>query len=153
MRKLFFLLLVSFFCLTLHAGTVMAIEMVAVKKDNVNMRSGPSLEKKVLWKLGKGFPLKVRGRKGKWLRVEDFEGTVGWVHKNIVNRSGHMIVKVYKKSRKKINVRKGPGTKNKIVAKAYYGVVFRTLDQQVGWVKVRHDNITGWVKRTLLWGF
>ncbi|MCI5145376.1 MAG: peptide-binding protein [Candidatus Electrothrix sp. AR3] len=147
-------LLITLLCFTLlQSGTLMATELVAVKKDNVNMRSGPSTKKKVLWKLGEGFPLKVLKRSGKWLRVEDFEGTVGWVHKSVVNRSRHMIVKVYKKSKKTINVRRDPTTKSQIVAKAYYGVVFKTLDQKKGWVKIRHDKITGWVKRTLLWGF
>ena len=153
MQKTFFLILVTFLCLTLPVGAVLAFEMVSVKKDNVNMRSGPSTKRKVLWKLGQGFPLKVLKRSKEWMRVQDFEGTVGWVHKSVVNRSRHMIVKVYKKSRKKINVRSGPSLKKKVVAKAYYGVVFKTLDQKSGWVKVSHGKIKGWVKRSLLWGF
>ena len=47
-----------------------------------------------------------------------------------------MIVKVHKNSKKRINVRSGPRTKNRIVAKAYYGVVFKTLSQKNGWVNV-----------------
>ena len=128
--------------------------MVAVKNNNVNMRSGPSLDKKVLWKLGIGFPLKITEKKGDWLKVKDFEGTVGWVHKNTVNRSGHMIVKAQKESKGKINIRNKPDTKGTVVAKAYYGVVFQTLEQKKGWVKVRHHkDVTGWIKRSLLWGF
>jgi SH3-like domain-containing protein len=129
------------------AGPV-AAKMVAVKNENVNMRSEPSLQSRVLWKLGKGFPLKVLRRSGNWYRVQDFEGEKGWVHRNVVNRTGHMIVK-----KQKINIRNRPTTRSRIVAKANYGVVFKTLRQQSGWVKVRHENITGWIKRTLLWGF
>ena len=131
----------------------MAMEMVAVKRNNVNMRSGPGLKKKVLWKLGKGFPLQVLKRKGKWIRVRDFEGAVGWVHRSVVNKSKHMIVKAHKGSNKKINVRSGPTTKSRIVAKAHYGVVFKTVDQKQGWAKVQHGEVTGWIKRSLLWGF
>ncbi len=127
--------------------------MVAVKNDNVNMRSGPSLNKEVIWKLGIGFPLKVVKKSGKWLRVKDFEGAIGWVHKDVVSRSGHMIVKAQKKNKGKINIRKKPGTRSKVVAKAYYGVVFKTLDQKKGWVKVQHGEVIGWIKRSLLWGF
>ncbi|MCI5149711.1 MAG: peptide-binding protein [Candidatus Electrothrix sp. MAN1_4] len=127
--------------------------MVAVKNDNVNMRSGPGLNKKVLWKLGIGFPLKVLKTKRNWLKVADFEGTVGWVHKDVVHRSRHMVIKAQKKNKGKINIRSGPGISNKVIAQAYYGVVFKTLEQRKGWVKVQHGNVTGWIKRTLLWGF
>ena len=153
MKKSIFVILFLFVLLSsLTAESIMA-RMVAVKNDNVNMRSGPGLNKEVLWKLGIGFPLKVLKTKGKWLKVKDFEGTVGWVHKNVVHRSGHMVVKAQKKNKGKINIRSGPGISNKVVAQAYYGVVFKTLEQRKGWVKVQHGNVTGWIKRTLLWGF
>jgi SH3-like domain-containing protein len=141
------------FVFVLNAGAAVA-EMVAVSGKTINMRSGPGTKYKILWKLGSGFPLKVLKKKGSWMRVQDFEGTIGWVNKSVVNRVPHMIVKVHRKSKKRINVRSGPGTKNRIVAKAHYGVVFRTLQKKTGWVKVRHDRgVTGWVKRSLLWGF
>ena len=152
-KNQFFLLLLILVALSNIAIKPAAAGMVAVKSDNVNMRSGPGLKKKVIWKLGRGFPLKVLKKSGNWLKVRDFEGTVGWVHKNVVNQSGHMIVKAQKNTKGKINIRSRPGTKSKIVAKAYYGVVFKTIQQKKGWAKVRRDNVTGWVKRSLLWGF
>jgi uncharacterized protein YgiM (DUF1202 family) len=61
---------------------------------------------------------------------------------------------MHKNSTGKINIRSGPGAKYKIVGKAEYGVVFETLVRQKGWVKVRHETgLTGWVKRSLLWGW
>ncbi|MFP7754168.1 SH3 domain-containing protein [Thermodesulfobacteriota bacterium B35] len=140
--------------LLVSTAAVAAAEMVAVANDNVNLRSGPGTKYRVTWKLGAGFPLKVLKRKGNWLRVQDFEGTIGWINRNVVNRTPHMIVKVNRKSKKRINVRSGPGTDKRIVAKAYYGVVFRTLEKKNGWVRVRHEKgVTGWIKRSLLWGF
>ncbi|MDU9050958.1 MAG: SH3 domain-containing protein [Candidatus Electrothrix sp. Rat3] len=153
LKKASFLLLLSFVVLSSIGIESAAARMVAVKSDNVNMRSGPGLKKKVIWKLSAGFPLKVLKRSGNWLKVKDFENTVGWVHKNVVNRSGHMIVKAQKNSKGKINIRSRPGTKSKIIAKAYYGVVFRTVEQRKGWAKVRRGKVTGWIKRSLLWGF
>ncbi len=145
-----FTLLVLFFT---GASTAFA-QMVAIKGDDINMRSGPGTKYKVLWKLGSGFPLKVLKRQGTWYRVQDFEGSIGWIHKNVTTRTKHMIVKVNKSSQKRINVRSGPGTNNRIVAKAYYGVVFKTIDQKSGWVHIQHDKgIKGWIKRSLLWGF
>lgn len=137
---------------SLTAQSVWA-RMVAIKNDNVNMRSGPSLDKEIIWKLGVGFPLKVVSASGDWIQVKDFEGTVGWVHKDVVDRSGHMIVKAQKMNKGKINIRQEPDSKSKVVAKAYYGVVFKTLEQRKGWVKVQHGDVSGWIKRSLLWGF
>jgi len=134
--------------------TTILAKMVSVVGDNVNLRSGPGKSYSVKWKYGSGFPLKVILEKGKWLKVQDFENDTGWLHTNLTNRTGHMIVKVNRDKNKKINIRSGPGTKFKIVGKAYYGVVFKTLKQQSGWAKVKHESgLEGWVKRTLLWGF
>ena len=131
-----------------------AIEMVSVTGDDINMRSGPGTNYKTMWELGNGFPLIVLKRSGQWLRVRDFEGTIGWLHKDVVSKSPHMIVKVHKNSKKRINIRSGPGTKYRIVAKAYYGVVFETLQQKDGWVQIQHEKgVTGWVNRSLLWGW
>jgi SH3-like domain-containing protein len=147
------ILLTLFFLLVTGAGSALA-QMVAINGNDINMRSGPGKKYKVIWKLGDGFPLKVLKRSGSWLQVQDFEGTIGWVHKRVTNKTPHMIVKVHKKTKKKINIRSGPGTNKRIVAKAYYGVVFRRLAQKNGWVKVKHGRkVTGWVKRSLLWGF
>ncbi len=153
MKKNTFIILFIFVLLNSLTAESTIAKMVAVKNDNVNMRSGPSLNKKVIWKLGVGFPLKILKKKGKWIQVKDFEGTVGWVHKDVVSRSGHMIVKAQKKNKGKINIRSKPNTKSKVVAKAYYGVVFKTLDQKKDWVKVQHGKVVGWIKRSLLWGF
>jgi SH3-like domain-containing protein len=129
-------------------------EMVSIAGNDVNMRSGPGTGYRVMWQLGEGFPLMVLKRSGSWLRVKDFEGTIGWVHKGVVNKTPHMIVKVHKNSDKRIHIRNGPGTNHRIIGKAYYGVVFATLEQKNGWVRVKHQQgITGWVKRTLLWGW
>jgi SH3-like domain-containing protein len=131
-----------------------AITMVSVAGEKVNLRKGPSTQYPVIWELGQGFPLQVIGSKGNWLKVSDFEKDVGWIYKELVSRKPHLIVKVNKNSKARINIRSGPGTKYKIVGKAEYGVVFATLERENGWVKVRHENgLTGWIKRSLLWGW
>ena len=129
-------------------------KMLSITGNDVNMRSGPGTNYRVMWELGNGFPLKVLKKKGSWYRVSDFEGTIGWVHEDVTTSTPHMIVKVHKNSKKRINVRSGAGTKYRIIAKAYYGVVLETLQQKHGWVEVKHEKgVTGWVKRSLLWGF
>ena len=142
------------FLIVLGFSSAAQAKMLSVSGEDVNMRSGPGTKYRVMWELGKGFPLIVLKKKGEWYRVRDFEGTIGWVHKDVTNGVPHMIVKVHKNSKKKINIRSGPGTKYRIIAKAYYGVVLKTLQQKHGWVEIQHEKgVTGWVKRSLLWGW
>jgi SH3-like domain-containing protein len=141
---------VLFFCLPLAVSA----RMVSVSGEDVNLRSGPGTNYSIKWKYGSGLPLKVVKQQGDWIKVEDFENDNGWLHKDLVSETGHMVVKVNKDKNIKINIRSGPGTNYKIVGKAYYGVVFKTIKQQKGWAQVKHESgITGWVKRSLLWGF
>ena len=131
-----------------------ALTMVSVAGEKVNLRNGPSTSHPIIWELGEGFPLKVIGSKGNWYKVSDFENDVGWIYKNLVSRKPHLIVKVNRNDKGKINIRSGPGTRYKVVGKAEYGVVFETLQRGNGWVKVRHETgLTGWIKRSLLWGW
>jgi uncharacterized protein YgiM (DUF1202 family) len=151
MKQLFIGLL---FIVLTAATSQAAIKMVSISGDNINMRSGPGEKYRVIWELGKGFPLRVIEQKGNWLKVSDFEGDTGWVYKKLTSDSPHLIVKVHKDKKKKINIRTGPGTNYRIAGKAYYGVVFKTLKRDKDWVQVRHENgLTGWIKRSLLWGW
>jgi uncharacterized protein YraI len=135
--------------LVLLTASVASARMVSVNDGKLNMRSGPGTSHSIVWELEKGFPLKVVGSKGDWLKVVDFENDVGWVHGRLVGRVPHVVVK-----KKRINIRSGPGTRYPLVGQANYGVVFRTLESRSGWVKVKHDNgQTGWVERSLLWGW
>ncbi|MBU0483703.1 MAG: SH3 domain-containing protein [Proteobacteria bacterium] len=144
MRRLLLVILI----VLLGAVSVEA-KMVSVKGAQVNMRSGPGQKYSILWELGTGYPLKVEESKGGWYKVSDFEGDLGWIYSGVVSDQAHMIVK-----KKRVNVRSGPGQKYKVVGKANYGVVFRTLNRQDGWVEVKHENgLVGWVERSLLWGW
>jgi len=127
-------------------------EMISINAAKVNMRSGPGADYPVSWQLGRGYPLVKIKTQGQWIKVQDFEGDSGWVYGSLTAKKPHMVVK-----EKLVNVRSGPGKGYKVICQAKYGVVFRTLKRQgglAGWVKVRHGNgPTGWVKRSLLWGW
>ncbi|MCW5200962.1 MAG: SH3 domain-containing protein [Candidatus Electronema sp. VV] len=141
------ILLLTLALLTLHTAAALA-EMVSVSRENAKMLSGPNGKAKVLWTLGQGFPLKVLKRSGNWVQVRDFENSSGWIHKTAASKQGHMIVK-----KRKINIRSTPSERGKVVAKASYGVVFKTLEKKKGWVKVKQDGVSGWVSDDMLWGF
>ncbi len=141
-----FLTVVSIIFLVGTAGA----RMVSVAGDVVNMRSGPGKNYPVVWELGKGFPLKIVKTQGNWIKVTDYENDSGWIFKKLVDRSAHLVVK-----KKIINIRSGPGKNYKIIRQAKKGVVFKTIERKNDWVKVTHEEskLTGWIKRSLLWGW
>ncbi len=146
----FFLILFSISITSASSAT----EMLSVKADKVNMRSGPGIQHKVKWEYGVGFPFEVLQKQGDWLQVKDFEDETGWIHRVHLGKSSHLIVKKAIKDRDQtINIRSGPSNDSAIIGNAYHGVVFTILEVNSDWVKVQHDTgFTGWVKKTLLWG-
>lgn len=148
-----FLLCISIFAFSLISflpnNAQASLHMVSVSKDNVNLRTGPGTRYRIAWHLDKGYPLMVLSSKNKWYRVKDFEGDIGWIYKSLTTRAPHVVVK-----KGKINVRSRPTTKSSVIAKAYKGVVFKTIASSNGWVKVQHDKgLSGWVLRKLVWGW
>ncbi|MGD9946907.1 MAG: SH3 domain-containing protein [Desulfobulbus sp.] len=139
--------------LLLNLPLAVAAEMVSIAGEDINMRSAPGTDQPILWKLGSGFPLEVIAKKGDWLRVKDFEGSFGWVHRQTTQQTPYVIVRANKGTEQQINIRKEPNTDAEIVAKANYGVVFRVLATRGPWINVEHtQGVSGWVLGSLLWG-
>ena len=138
------------FCLSLaFASSPLAAEYVSIKKNGVNVRSGPSTQDQVRWEVFTAFPLQVLKRKKDWANCQDFEGDKGWVHKDLLVNKKTVIVK-----KKKINLRDNPTTNNdsRIIALVKYGVVFEAIAKKGEWLKVRHEDTTeGWVHKNLVW--
>jgi SH3-like domain-containing protein len=126
-----------------------AQQMVSVSRDDTTMRAGPGTRFEALWSLIRGFPLRVMGRRGHWLKVRDFEGDEGWVYRPLTRRTRYHIVKA-----RDANLRARPSTRSRILGRLNYGDILRTLGRRAGWVRVRQDNgSSGWVARSLVWGW
>lgn len=128
---------------------VEARQMVSVARDEINMRTGAGTRHESLWLLSRGYPLQVIGKRGKWVKVRDFESDEGWVYRPLTSARPHHVVKA-----SIANVRSGPSTRTRVVGKLAYGEVVRTLEKRSGWVRVRHESgVKGWIARRLLWGW
>lgn len=129
------------------SAAAIASDYVSVKKDGVNIRSGPDTNKEVLWEVFQGFPLKIVEKQGTWAQVVDFEGDKGWVSTSLLDSAKTLIVKV-----NTANMRSGPGKNYEISATVKYGVIFTQVDKDGEWIKLRHtDGTTGWLHKNLLW--
>ena len=144
--KLFLAGVVALFILSLSVAGHTA-EYVSVKKDAVNIRSGPSTKSRVIWQVFESFPLQVIKREGKWANVVDFEGDKGWIYETLITSKKSVIVNV-----ETANMRSGSSTGATVVATVKKGVVFEPLEMKGDWMKVRYKNeITGWIHNSLLW--
>lgn len=149
--KIFLFILIF---LSTFSASLLYAEMLTIKGDSVNLRSGPGLNFSVLWEYGGGFPVEIVEKKKDWIKIQDFEKDTGWVHKSLLVDSPHMIVKANRNKDEIINIRQGPSAEDKIVGKAHYGVVFETVQQRSGWVEVKHESgLSGWISSVLLWGY
>jgi len=134
--------------LALGMSRAYAQQMVSIAAEEVNFRSGPGTRYPAEWVLGRGFPLKIVGRRGDWLEVRDFENDKGWVLRKLTSSTAYHIVKV-----KIANLRSQPTTTSRVVGKFAYGDTLKTLERRGGWVKVQREGLRGWISRKLLWGW
>ncbi|MDX1775932.1 MAG: SH3 domain-containing protein [Desulfobulbales bacterium] len=145
-QKLFSGAVFALFIMSLATAGI-AGEYVSVKKDGVNIRSGPNTKSKVIWQVFENFPLEVLKREGKWAHVIDFEGDKGWIYETLIRSNKKVIVTV-----ETANLRAGSNKNEPIVATVKKGVVFEPLEMDGDWMRIRYKNeITGWMHKSLLW--
>ena len=68
---LLFVFLIFFFTIPVQG------KMMTINGDKVNLRTGPGKNYSIKWEYGSGFPVKVVEKRGKWIKVKDFEGDTG----------------------------------------------------------------------------
>jgi len=145
-QRLFLGTVVALSIMSLSAA-VLAAEYVSVKKDGVNIRSGPDTKHNVVWQVFESFPLEVIKREGKWAYVVDFEGDKGWIYETLISSRKTIIVNV-----DTANMRSGSSTEDAVIATVKKGVVFDVLEVKGEWVKASYKNeITGWLHNSVFW--
>ncbi len=143
----------SIFSTLLFAGLLLAspalsAEYLSIKKDKVNVRTGPGTENPIAMELFYGYPLQLVEKKGEWSKVTDFEGDAGWIHNSLLGANTTAIVN----AKKSVNMRAEPSTKSDVVADVERGVIMTKMGTNGKWVKVRHSSGTvGWIYKPLLW--
>ncbi|MBW1992431.1 MAG: SH3 domain-containing protein [Deltaproteobacteria bacterium] len=124
--------------------------MMSIGKDKVNIRSGPSLKSEVLFQVHLGYPIQVLERKGEWVRFKDWVGNTGWVYRPLLSDIPTAVV-----LKERVNVRRGPGLKHKVVGQVDKGEVYRIFDRRGKWVKIGYyieKEEIGWVRNDMVWG-
>lgn len=128
---------------------VQAQEFLSIKGSTVNVRAKPTTQSDIAWELIHGYPVQVIATQDDWLKVKDFEGTLGWVHRPLTAKDPHFLIKA-----NTINLRSGPGTQHSVVTKLNKYDIVQTLQKQDKWAKVKTANgEEGWLLESLGWGW
>lgn len=139
--------LVLFALCWLIAGGAGAAERVVVKSSIANMRSGPGTNYEVLWQVEKYHPFLVKEKKGKWVKIQDFEEDMAWIHSSLLTDMEAVIT-----VKSKCNVRSRPTTDSKVLFTVERGVPFKVIKREGNWIRIAHaDGEKGWIYKTLVW--
>lgn len=145
-----FFVFALFTCFAFTALWVEPAEALCIKNRRANLRQGPGLHYEKIWEVFRYMPLRQLGKKGEWLRVQDLDGDIYWVHKKLTTKSFKCAV--IKKD--ETNLRKGPGTNFKkvkgIPGEKYFSM--KVLKIKDNWVQVVDAwGDTAWIYRPLVW--
>ncbi len=122
---------------------------VSLHSDKVNLRTGPGRQYPIEWVLTKkDMPVEVIAQFEHWRRVRDWDGTIGWVQEHMV--AGRRTVVVAKGGMRPVYQQ--PDMSSAEVARAEPGVLARLVECRGPMCKVETDAISGWMRRSDIWG-
>lgn len=154
--------LITFISALLFAGAAAATQLyVDAHRDGyLNLRGGPSTGYHVIAKMKHGSPIHVIAAPGKWYKVRDTYGSVGWAHSGYMTRDPKPIYKpapVHEKLYVKapgysgLNLRHGPGTHYGVILTMKQGSAVKVLAKSGAWWKVKHQGgCVGWAHENYL---
>ena len=140
-----------FFLLIFFANLSFASEdkiFLSLKKNEVNLRQGPSLEYpiKLIYKK-KYLPVIILDKSGPFRKIKDFENNTGWIH-----------IALLSKKKSAINIKnnsilfKKPTIYSKPIARLESGRLLLVSKCDLKWCKITSGDFKGWIDKNYLWG-
>jgi len=145
--KKYFLFFLLIFCTNLSFANEDKF-FLSLKKNEVNLRMGPSLKHpiKLIYKK-KYLPVIILDRSGPFRKIKDFENNTGWIH-----------IALLTKKKSAINIKnnsilfKKPTIYSKPIAKLETGRLVLVNKCNLKWCKISSGNFNGWIDKNSLWG-
>jgi len=121
---------------------------LSLKKDEVNLRQGPSFEYpiKLVYKK-KYLPVIIIDKSGPWRKIKDFENNTGWIHTVLLSKKKTAI-----NIKKNSILYKKPTSFSKPIAKLEIGRLILIKKCKMKWCKISSGDYEGWVVKNTLWG-
>ncbi len=120
----------------------------SLRAGEVYMRTGPGTRYPIEWIYRRrGLPVQIVAEFDAWRKVQDPQGTVGWVHRAmlagrrtaVVIADGTMLLR-------------NPAPDAPAVARAEVGVMAEILSCEGAWCRIEARGLRGWIPRAALWG-
>lgn len=121
----------------------------SLRSDNINTRVGPGMQYPVEWTYVRArLPVKIVKEFDHWRLIEDAEGQQSWVHQRLL--SGLRTVLFVGRTR--ITLLKQPNRNAQSLADIEPGVVAVLDKSEKDWIRVKINNVVGWVHQDQVWG-
>ena len=123
----------------------------SIDEAEARMRSGPSTGYPTTWIYRrKGLPIKVLVRYKSWRKIEDPDGTQGWVHARLLTATRTAIV-LGRKGKVRA-LRSKPDGDAKIIWRVESGVVGKISKCEQGWCLFDVAGRRGYIESEMIWG-
>ncbi len=123
--------------------------LASIQASRARMRTGPARTYPASWLYQRaGLPVRVIAMHKEWRKVEDPDGTQGWMQGNLLSDTRTAIVK----SARPIEMRERPSTGAKLMWRAAPGVVGRVSQCGDGWCRFDVMGQAAFVEASGLWG-
>lgn len=121
---------------------------VSLSKSKVNLRKGPGLRYPIAWVYKRsGLPVEIIDEFDTWRQIRDWEGTVGWVHRNMLQGQRSIIIKDEIRT-----LRQEPGESAPALLRAEAGVIGRLIECAEAWCRIEVAGRRGWLKNGEIFG-
>ena len=142
-NNIFIFLLLTSFITSSNAEEI----FVSLKKNEVNVRYGPSFESDIKYVYKKiNLPIKQIDKKENFRRIIDMKNNSGWIHVSQLKNNNSVISTDLKILFKK------PSSFAKPIAQLKKGRLLIIKECKKKWCKVKTGKFTGWVDKKNLWG-
>lgn len=142
-----------FLCLTLVGPATAQDDALpywaSISVDEARMRKGPSPDVPVIWEYRrKDLPVKVVARHETWRKIEDPDGTQGWMAARLLSRARTAIVT----GDEVRPLHEAASASSAILYRAEPGVVGKISDCANGWCQLDVRGRRGWIETGHIWG-
>ena len=121
----------------------------SINAGRARMRTGPARTYPASWLYQRaGLPIRIVATYKEWRKLEDPDGTVGWMQANLLSEARTAMVS----AKEPIDMRDRPADQGKLLWRAAPGVVGRITQCAEGWCRFDVKGQAGFVEIAGLWG-
>lgn len=155
-RKITFWSLTIFFAATAayskpNHGQEAFPKFISLKGNKAHLRTGPGRNFPIEWVYqARGLPLKVVAEYDKWYKVEDIEGSKGWMHHSLFSRNRTVQIR----AQNSVSLQSAPTYASEPVAWIHVNVVGTLIGcaEESAWCEAEFNSHRGYIERKVIWG-